>query len=68
MEPPEEAKAHFFLGICYRALEQEDEAQACFKKALELDPTYAPPRMAMMSDEEMLRVPERFVPGGPRPF
>ncbi|MGH7275255.1 MAG: MBL fold metallo-hydrolase [Nitrospiria bacterium] len=68
MEPPEEAKAHFFLGICYRALEQGDKAQACFKKALELDPTYAPPRMAMMSDEEMLRVPERFTPGGPRPF
>jgi len=68
MEPAEEAKAHFFLGICYRALEQENEAQACFKKALELDPTYAPARMATMDDSEMLRVPERFIAGGPRPF
>ena len=68
MEPAEEAKAHFFLGICYRALEQEDQAVACFKKALELDPTYAPARMATMDDSEMLRVPERFIAGGPRPF
>jgi cyclase len=68
MESAEEAKARFFLGICYRALEREDLAVACFNKALELDPTYAPPRMAMMSDEEMLRVPERFKTGGPRPF
>ncbi len=67
MEPSEEAKARFFLGICYRALEQEEEAQACFKKALELDPSYAPPRMAMLSDEEMLRVPELFT-SGRRPF
>jgi Tfp pilus assembly protein PilF len=68
MEPAEEAKARFFLGICYRAMEREDLAVACFNKALELDPSYAPPRMAMMSDEEMLRVPERFKAGGPRPF
>jgi glyoxylase-like metal-dependent hydrolase (beta-lactamase superfamily II) len=68
MEPAEEAKARFFLGICHRALEREDLAVACFNKALQLDPTYAPPRMAMMSDEEMLRVPERFKTGGPRPF
>jgi cyclase len=68
MEPEDEAKALFYLGICYRSLELEDKAQALFKKALELDPSYAPSRMAMMSDEEMLRVPERFVPGGPRPF
>ena len=68
MEPAEEAKARFFLGICYRAIEREDLAIPCFNKALELDPSYAPPRMAMMSDEEMLRVPERFKAGGPRPF
>ncbi|MBI3609082.1 MAG: MBL fold metallo-hydrolase [Nitrospirae bacterium] len=68
MEPPEEAKARFFLGICYRSMEREDLAAACFNKALELDPNYAPPRMAVMSDEEMLRVPERFKAGGPRPF
>ncbi|HET6464636.1 MAG TPA: MBL fold metallo-hydrolase [Nitrospiria bacterium] len=68
MEPAEEAKARFFLGICYRAMEREDLAVACFNKALELDPSYAPPRMAMMSDEEMLRVPERFKTGGPRLF
>jgi cyclase len=68
MEPADEAKARFFLGICYRAMEREDLAAACFSKALEIDPTYAPPRMAMMSDEEMLRVPERFQRGGPRPF
>ena len=68
IEPPEEAKAHFFLGICYRAMDQEGEAQACFKKALELDSNYAPPRMAMMSDEEMLRFPERFKAGGPPSF
>jgi len=68
MESAEEAKARFFLGICYRALEREDLAVTCFNRALELDPTYAPPRMAMMSDEEMLRVPERFKTGGPRPF
>jgi glyoxylase-like metal-dependent hydrolase (beta-lactamase superfamily II) len=67
MDPSEEAKANFFLGICYRALEQEEEAQALFKKALELDPSYAPPRMAMLSDEEMLRVPELFA-SGKRPF
>jgi len=67
MEPSEEAKAHFFLGICYRALEQEEKAQACFKKALEQDPSYAPPRMALLSDEEMLRVPELFT-SGRRPF
>jgi glyoxylase-like metal-dependent hydrolase (beta-lactamase superfamily II) len=68
MEPAEEAKARFFLGICYRAMEREDLAVECFNKALALDPSYAPPRMAMMSDEEMLRVPERFKTGGPRPF
>jgi glyoxylase-like metal-dependent hydrolase (beta-lactamase superfamily II) len=69
MDPTEEAKAHFFLGICYRANEQEDKAIACFNKALELDPNYAPPRMAMMSDEEMLRVPERFTAwGAKKPF
>lgn len=68
LEPSEEAKAQFYLGICYRALEQEDVAQTYFKKALELDPTYAPARMATMSDEEMLRVPERFTAGGGRPF
>jgi cyclase len=68
MEPVEEAKARFFLGICYRAMEREDLAVASFNKALELDPSYAPPRMAVMSDEEMLRVPERFKTGGPRPF
>jgi hypothetical protein len=49
-------------------MEREDMAVACFNRALELDPSYAPPRMAMMSDEEMLRVPERFKAGGPRPF
>lgn len=68
MEPAEEAKARFFLGICYRAMEREDLAVPCFNKALELDPTYAPPRMAMMSDEEMPRVPERFGAGGSPPF
>jgi tetratricopeptide (TPR) repeat protein len=67
IEPSEEAKARFFLGICYRAMEQEEVAQACFKKALELDPSYTPPRMAMLSDEEMLRVPELFT-SGRRPF
>ncbi len=68
MEPADEAKARFFLGICYRAMEREDLAVDCFNKALSIDPNYAPPRMAMMSDEEMLRVPERFKAGGPRPF
>lgn len=68
LEPQQEAKARFFLGICHRALEREDVALGCFNRALELDPSYAPARMAMMSDEEMLRVPERFKKGGPRPF
>lgn len=68
LEPAEEAKARFFLGICYRSMEREDLAVSLFKKALELDPSYAPPRMALMSDEEMLRVPERFKTGGPPPF
>ena len=67
LEPEEEAKAQFYMGICYRALEQEDKAVAYFKKSLELDSGYAPARMAMMSDEE-LRVPERFTVGGGRPF
>jgi tetratricopeptide (TPR) repeat protein len=68
MEPAEEAKAVFYLGICHRALDREDEAVGYFKKALELDPAYAPARMAMMSDEEMLRVPERFTAGKGKPF
>ncbi len=68
LEPSDEAKAHFFIGLCYRSMDLEDEASARFNRALELDPGYAPARMAMMSDEEMLRVPERFVSGGPRPF
>lgn len=67
LEPEEEAKAQFYLGICHRALEREDEAVPCFQKALDLDPSYAPARMAMMGDEE-LRVPERFTVGGGRPF
>ena len=67
LEPEDEAKAQFYLGICYRALEQEDQATVYFEKALKLDPTYAPARMAMMGDAE-LRVPERFTVGGARPF
>jgi tetratricopeptide (TPR) repeat protein len=68
LEPAEEAKAQFYMGICYRALEQEDRAVPYFQRALELDPTYAPARMAMMGDGEMLRVPERFTTGGTKPF
>ena len=67
LEPEEEAKAQFYLGICYRALEQEDKALPYFQQALELDPSYAPARMAMTGDEEF-RVPERFTAGRGRPF
>jgi tetratricopeptide (TPR) repeat protein len=67
LEPQDEAKAQFYMGICYRGLEQEDQAVAYFQKALELDPSYAPARMAMMGDEE-IRVPERFTAGSRRPF
>ena len=67
MEPEDEAKAKFYVGICYRAMEQEEKAVPLFKEALELDPGYAPARMAMMEDEE-LRVPERFSAGSRRPF
>jgi tetratricopeptide (TPR) repeat protein len=68
LEPVEEAKAQFYMGICYRALEQENRAVPYFQRALELNPTYAPARMAMMGDGEMLRVPERFTTGGTKPF
>jgi cyclase len=67
LDPQDEAKAQFYMGICYRGLEQEDQAVAYFNKALELDPSYAPARMAMMGDEE-IRVPERFTAGRGRPF
>jgi cyclase len=67
LEPEEEAKARFYLGICYRAQEQEDLAVASIEKALELDPSYAPARMALMGEGE-LRVPERFTVGGGKPF
>ena len=67
MKPEEEAKAKFYIGICHRAMEQEEKAVPLFQEALELDPGYAPARMAMMKDEE-LRVPERFTAGNRRPF
>ena len=67
LDPQEEAKAQFYMGICYRGLEQEDQAVAYFNKALELDPSYAPARMALMGDKE-IRVPERFAAGGGKPF
>ena len=68
LEPADEAKAQFYLGICYRALEQEEQAVPRIHRALELDPSYAPARMAMMEEGEMLRVPERITAKAPKPF
>jgi tetratricopeptide (TPR) repeat protein len=66
LPPEEEAKAQFYIGICYRSMDDEERAMAYIQKALELDPTYAPARMATMGDE--IRVPERVSAGAPRPF
>jgi glyoxylase-like metal-dependent hydrolase (beta-lactamase superfamily II) len=66
LPPEEEAKAQFYIGICYRSMDDEERAMAYIQKALELDPTYAPARMATMGDE--IRVPERVSAGVPRPF
>lgn len=66
LEPTDEAKARFSLGLCYRSIEREDAAVACFNRALELDPNHAPSRMALMAEGEMLRVPESSKFGGSR--
>ena len=66
LPPEEEAKARFYIGICYRSMDDEERAMAYINKALELDPTYAPARMATMGDE--IRVPERVSAGALRPF
>jgi len=68
LEPADEAKALFYLGICHRSMEQENQAVPLFQRALELDPSYAPARMAMMAEGEMLRVPERITAGSNKPF
>lgn len=62
----DQAKAQFFLGICYRSLEQEDEAMAQFKKARELDPTYLPAVMAMEGIEGTVRTPDRMAAARPK--
>jgi len=66
LAPEEEAKARFYIGICYRSMDDEARAMSFINRALELDPSYAPARMATMGDE--IRVPERVVAGTPRPF
>ncbi len=68
LDPEEEAKAQFYMGICYRALEQEHLAVPRFERALQLDPGYAPARMAMMREGEMLRVPEKISARASKPF
>lgn len=37
---PAMAKAHFNMGLCYIRLRQADQAAACFRKALDVDPGY----------------------------
>lgn len=48
----DEAKVHCYLGLCYRAREDEAAARASFEKALELDPSYMPARLAMLGGQE----------------
>ena len=67
LEPGDEARAHFSMGLCYRALEQEEQAITHFNRALELDPQHAPARMALMEDGE-IRMPDRFVRGAKPSF
>ncbi len=61
----DEAKAQFFLGICYRSLEREDEAMVQFRKARELDPSYLPVVMAMEGVEGTARTPDRMAVSRP---
>lgn len=48
----DEAKVHCYLGLCCRAREDEASARASFEKALELDPSYMPARLAMLGGQE----------------
>ena len=41
------AEAEFYLGIGWRRLADESRAQAQFKKALVLDPSFMPARIAL---------------------
>lgn len=37
---PRLAKAHYNMGLSYMHLHQADQAAACFRRALEIDPAY----------------------------
>ncbi|MBN4071958.1 tetratricopeptide repeat protein, partial [bacterium AH-315-F18] len=47
LDDGEAAKVRFFLGLCLRAEEREDEAKACFREALELSPRFVPAQLAL---------------------
>lgn len=51
LEERDRAQAHFFRGMGFRALEDEEKAVAEFKSAIAADATFAPPHMALAPSE-----------------
>lgn len=51
LEERDLAQAHFFRGMAYRALEDEERAVAELKAAVAADATFAPPHMALAPSE-----------------
>lgn len=53
LEERDRAQAHFFRGMAYRALEDEDRAVLEFKAAIAADATFAPPHMALAPSADL---------------
>ena len=51
LEERDRAQAHFFRGMAFRALEDEEKAVAELKAAIAADATFAPPHMALAPSE-----------------
>jgi Tfp pilus assembly protein PilF len=51
LDDKDRAQAHFFRGMGFRAIEDEERAMAEFKAAVAADPAFPPPHLAMKADQ-----------------